>query len=928
MIDRDWNTYEALPLPEVAGPQFIQLDFEKPFTARSLMVAGGPGRNIQHGELQVSDDGVNFKRVIPFVIPHVEMRHSILERSFAPVSGRSFRLLFTKGDPGTTQITISEIELSGGQRLEGWARKAGYMYPGFAIEKKSGGSEAGSVIARDNMINLSASLAADGTLNWEVPEGEWTILRIGHTPTGATNRPGTPEATGLECDKLSREAVRAFWDGGVQPLLDEVKPWVGKTVRHLLVDSWEVGCQNWTDGFAAEFEKRRGYDPLPFLPAVSGRLVDGVEASERFLADFRITIHELLAENYYGEMQRLCHERGLELHAEPYGNGLFNPLSLGRFIDVPMGEFWVGDQTHTRGNKLSSSLANTGGRSVVAAEAFTASGDAAGWRNHPYSLKPLGDAAFAQGVNRFVFHRYAHQPWLDRKPGMTMGPHGLHFERTVTWWDQSPEWLDYLSRCQFLLQQGRMHADICYALTYCPPDDAPKRDQLKPAPPAGYDYDMAAADFLLDQLVFANGRLALPSGASYRMLVLPDSSGLQRKSLERLRDLARAGALVVVPETTRTEDPIVQELRGAGLVHRGDDLTELLGSAGVKPDFEVLSKVLPAAIRHIHRQTADAHIYFVANPSEEPFEALCAFRVAGRQPEIWHPENGHITPAALHEQADGRTVMPLRFGPAESFFVVFRKPLTAPHLVGVRDERDASLRVEMTASGEIEATISRNGEHRLKDSMGRPHELSVTGIPAPIELGGSWKLAFPAGKGAPESAEFDSLISWTAHPDPGIRYFSGTASYIKSFDLPAGALATGRVIELDLGVVKHLAEVFLNGKKLATLWKPPFRVGLTDAALEGANKLEVRVVNLWPNRLIGDEQLPPDAEWVKVRKFNGYGLKEWPQWLMEGKSSPTGRVTFATWRHYDKDSPLIESGLLGPVRVEFSEKRKILPAAP
>jgi hypothetical protein len=899
-------------LPETAGPQFIQLDFDKPFTARSLMVVGGPGRNIQHGELQVSDDGVNFKRVTPFVIPHVEMRHAILERSFAPETGRSFRLFFTKGDPGTTQITISEIELSGGHRLEGWGRKAGYMYPGFAIETNRSAPESGTVIPRDKMINLSAALVPDGTLTWDVPAGEWTILRFGHTPTGSTNRPATPEATGLECDKLSREAVVAFWKGGVQPLLDEVKPWVGKTLRHVLVDSWEVGCQNWTAGFAAEFQKRRGYDPLPFLPAVSGRVVDSVAESERFLGDFRKTISEMLAENYFGELQRLCRERGLQLAVEPYGNGLFDPFANGRFSDVPMAEFWVGDQTHTRGAKLASSIANVEGLQVVAAEAFTAAGAAAGWKNHPYSLKAIGDAAFCQGINRFVFHRYAHQPWLDREPGMTMGPHGLHFERTVTWWNQAPAWLDYLSRCQFLLQQGRFEADLCYALAYCPPDDAPKRQQLNPAPPAGYDYDIAGAETLLAGLVVRNGRLELPSGMSYRVLVVPDSSGLSPGGLEKLRELVRAGGAVVAPEPG--DAPV--------------SLAQTLKSAGVRPDFEVISGEDRAAVRFIHRKTESAEIYFVANSGGQSLETVCAFRVEGRQPEIWHPGSGRIEAAAMHEQSDGRTLLPLSLGPAESVFVIFRKPLTGTHLVGVREPRNPGITLEMEPSGQIAATVSRNGEYRFTDSMGRSHPLSAKGIPAPLTLTGPWELRFPAGRGAPAQAVFDSLISWPEHSDPGIRYFSGTASYLKSFELPAAALAGGREVGLDLGQVRELAEVFLNGKKLATLWKPPFRVDLTAAARAGTNQMEIRVVNLWPNRLIGDEQLPADCEWVKNRKFTGQGLAAWPQWLLDGKPSPTGRVAFATWKHYDKDSPLLESGLLGPVTLHFAEKRKISLEAP
>ena len=385
-----------------------------------------------------------------------------------------------------------------------------FVHPPRAI------AAASEAIPRDGVVDLTANLAADGRLRWDVPPGSWIILRLGYTPTGVNNHPAPKEGTGLECDKLSKAALDAHWDGFMQKVLDDIGPLAGKALDSSLIDSYEVGGQDWTANFREEFQKRRGYDPLRFLPAFTRRVVDNPAVTERFLWDMRRTIADLFAENYFGHFAELCRQHGLLNAVEPY-TGPFESLQCGAPADVVMGEFWAG----SRGNptvKLAASIAHIYGKSIVGAESFTASAEAGRWLNDPYSLKTLGDLMFCQGLNRYIFHRYAMQPWTNRWPGMTMGPFGFHFERTETWWTQGKSWIEYISRCEFLLQQGRAVADAAYFTG----ESAPVVMRVgNPALPAGYDYDAVNADVLLHGATVKHGRITLASGANYAVLILP-----------------------------------------------------------------------------------------------------------------------------------------------------------------------------------------------------------------------------------------------------------------------------------------------------------------------------------------------------------------------------------------------------------------------
>jgi hypothetical protein len=880
----------------------------------------------------------------------------------------------------------------------------------------------------ERIVDVTTRMDREGRLRWDVPEGQWTILRMGHVPTGKKNHPAPPEGEGLEVDKMSREAMDAFWAGTMATVIRDVGPLAGKTLNNALIDSYEVHGQNWTPRFREEFRKRRGYDCLPWLPVLTGRHVRSDHESRKFLWDFRRTIADLFADNYFGYFAELCQKNGMQFSVEGYGDGNFDNLQVGGLADVPMGEFWIGSGGMMETAKLAASSAHTYGRRIVGAESFTADDVRGRWLEEPFGFKALGDLAFCLGINRYIFHRYAHQPWMDKLPGMTMGPWGTHLERTQTWWTEAKEWLRYVARCQFLLQQGEFVADALYFVGESAPSDLPSRPNLKPSLPSGYDYDGCDATAFL-KLRVRNGRVALPSGMSYRVLILPPNEFMTPRAARHVRKLVRDGAIVVGPKPSQSPSltgyphsgeevrTVAQEVWGsepepngrrvgAGRVYSTWTLDKVFANHRLPPDFEFRGLSGGAKLAYIHRRIAGDDVYFVSNQNYRPAVVEATFRVAGRMPELWHPDSGRIEPAPVFRETNGRTTVRLNFDPAGSMFVLFRKPASGVHLAEFGMEEEPTLREKMpevrilkaryeAADGrgadvtetvrqmvkegnyEIPASNSAFGDPVVNvvkrlvvefeldgkrtnktvaenellvlaewpiGATGRTFELersSAGGVwltawkkgryvgkrsdslpvafeaegPLEMALAGPWRLTFPPNLGAPAEARLMRLISWSEHPDPGVRYFSGSATYVKEFFLPADMVGQGRAVRLDLGRVKHFATVRLNGTELSPLWKEPYAADVTQLARAGTNRLEIKVTNLWVNRLIGDEQHPPDAEWEGVR------LKNWPDWVLFGKPRPVKeRVTFTTWKFWNKDSPLLESGLLGPVVVRSARK--------
>lgn len=864
------------------------------------------------------------------------------------------------------------------------------------------------------IVDLSAKLGVDGSFAWDVPAGKWTILRFGHTSTGVENAPAPMSGRGLECDKLSQEGIEAQFAGMMAKLVADVGPAAGKTLVTTHIDSWENGAQNWTARMREEFQKRRGYDMIPYLPAMTGRVVDSLEISERFLWDLRQTAGEMVIENYAGHMAELAHKSGLRLSIEAYG-GPCDDVTYGGRADEPMGEFWIGGGAWETLKAMASS-AHIYGRPILGAEAFTA-GDRERWQQHPGSIKALGDRAYTEGVNRFVFHRYAMQPWLDCRPGMTMGPWGLHYERTNTWWELAGPWHEYLSRCQYLLRQGTFVADILNLQPEASPQEYKWHERK------GYDYDDCTAEALLTRASVKDGRIVLEGGMSYRVLVLPDTARMTPALLRKAAELAAAGATIVGPtrpmkapgltdypncdaEVTR----LAEELWGQGKVITGKPAEEVLAGTGVAKDFDA-----PSFVRWIHRSADGAEIYFVASNSPQPRETTCTFRIAGLRPEFWRPESGDIQPVAVYSQAGATTRIPISFEPSGSAFVVFRKgageldPVTSVSLNGsqvipppepapeavvrvekavygvpgeaarTRDVRakiqaildggesafvvarlaagddpaygivktldaeytvggvtynvigkdpdtitfpiapgvESAVKVRADEKGGLTVETEKAGSFELITAKGGVLKTGSQVIPASLEIVGPWDLRFPPKWGAPERIELEKLVSWSEHPDPGIKYFSGTATYAKTISMPGEMLGKGRRIYLDLGQVEVMAAVKINGKDLGVLWRPPYRVDVTGIFKAGDNAIEIRVTNQWINRMLGDEELAEDSD----RNPNGT-LKSWPQWVQEGKPSPTGRFTFTSWRLWKKGEAPVASGLIGPVTLRVSALAK------
>jgi hypothetical protein len=1109
LLDHNPDTTINLPHPQPDHPHFVQLEFPQPFTARSLKLTMSDVARLRTclGAVEASDDGTVFHTVASFKV--ADTSTSI---AFDEVTARLFRIRFDSADYKIKQLAIGDIELSPAARIDNIEAKA--LFVGkkeFSAPSKFSPTAADAVIARKNLVDLTPKLGANGKLEWDVPPGRWTILRFGHTTTGTDNHPAPAAGRGLECDKLSKAGAEASFNGLLAKLTGDNASLLGKTFVSAHIDSWEVGPQNWTPKFREEFQRLRGYDPLPYLPILTGRVIDSQEISERFLWDFRQTISDLLIENYAGHLHDLANQHGINLSIEAYDGDPCEDLAYAGRADIPMGEFW---SWVPYGLAFSctemASAAHVYGKPIVAAEAFTAA-EGEKWQGHPFNIKAYGDWAFCEGINRFVVHRYAFQPWPDiRAPGMAMGPFGLHYERTQTWWEKSKPWHEYLARCQYLLQQGQFVADICYLA----PEKAPLRWQ--PTRPSmerpGYNFDGCPPEVVLNRMSVRDGKLVLPDGMSYRLLVLPDSDTMTPKLLGRIKELVEAGATVVgrppsrapglsnYPECDREVRKLVGELWfensykpnaerrvGKGRVVWGESPEQVLTMAGIPPDFEGKPKNSPQRLRYIHKTIGDKDVYFVANKLNQPEDALCTFRVTGKTPEFWHPDTGQIELPAQFSVSNSVIQLPIHFDPCGSVFVVFQpngartfvrsdfeetyapiletttdltntftiagwiKPEAnidlpreaafgssglnvkrndalypppgqeaypepnqagagisvgrngvcvfehgcghfAPVLVcpvpiarwthvavvyrdgtpslylngeyihegvkstfavhpgvGVQHWRNPapfsgelgelqkfsealsgpaltklaqatpipgsipdipSFELFRTPTNTFEATLWKRGTYDAQTAKGQTLHFDASDLPAPLEITGPWQLHFPAGWGAPQEVTLDKLISWSQHPNPGVKYFSGNATYRTKFTLPDAIFGPNRHIFLDLGRVAVMARLQLNGNSSELMWKPPFRTDITSFAHPGENELEIEVVNLWINRMIGDEQLPDDTD----RDSKG-ALVTWPNWLRKNQPSPTGRYAFTTWRLWKKNSPLQESGLLGPVRV-------------
>jgi hypothetical protein len=925
-------------------PGWVQYAFDQPFTCRSIRIRS-KGYNYQAHRLrvEVSDDGRTFREVAGLAPPRSGWQDSsAVTHALPATTARYFRFQYDPAgsEPGAEDLDaakwkqslkVTEIRLSAEPRIHQFEGKNGEVW---RVSERTTPQQVpdAACVPLGKVINLTDKLDASGRLTWQAPPGRWTILRIGHTSTGQVNTTGGG-GRGLECDKFNPAAVTLQFDKWFGEAIRQGGPELAARVLKVLhVDSWECGSQNWSQNFAAEFKQRRGYDLLPWLPVMAGVPLGSADQSERVLFDVRQTIAELVNDKFYVTLRDLAHAKGCTLSAESIAPTMVSDGLLHyQHADMPMGEFWLRSPTHDKPNDMLDAVsgAHIYGKNIIGAESFTELKLA--WDEHPGMLKALQDRNYALGVNRTVYHVFVHNPWLDRQPGMTLSGIGLFFQRDQTWWKPGRAWVDYARRCQALLQLGHPVADVAVFTGEETPrrailpnhlvDDLPgifgpqavatehqrranvglpMREQPEKVsasanmetaamfvdPLHGYAYDSFNKDALLRLAKVENGRIVLPGGASYGLLVVPgaqklspDSTSMSPEVANRLGALVQAGATVLLNRRPSRSpslqdypaaDKAIQQLTaqlpaaataaasttpavfaaGQGRVLQGPYTAESFAALGLARDVEATTPDSQRArgIAWTHRTAPEFDIYFISNQLDSARTINVSLRVAGRQPELWDAVTGDMQPAHNWVSTDGRTRLPLYLDPNASVFVVFRKPTT--------QTADAS-------------------------GMNWPKL-----VPAQI-LGGPWQVSFDQQQRGPaKPITFATLTDWGQHANDSVRHYSGTATYSQSFRWKQPKRRDTPRVYLDLNRVANLAEVTLNNQPIGTTWTAPYRLDITDALRKGDNQLSIRVTNTWANRLIGDQALPADKR---------------PTWT----PAPSPAAS----------KPLLPAGLLGPVIV-------------
>jgi hypothetical protein len=868
MMDGDLLTSSLFRGTSQKDKREIRLDYDGPVTVGRLAVHGNLFKysNPLNYELEASEDGKIWKKIAAVS----QQGNNTVTADFPAVTGKYFRLLVSTK---TENFWIAELDLlpPGGRprvypQFNDWGTSTGRDKDSFEAFRPLLLSD-DKPLDPSRAIDLTAQMKDDGTLTWKVPEGEWLVLREGYTTSGKKNHPAEGDGSGYEVDKFDPQLVRRHSEEGLRRMSGNSIGAPSLKMYH--TDSWEAGGQSWSENLTAEFERRNGYSMRPFLPVLAGKQVKDADTTRRFLEDFRRTQQALVSESYYGVMQEVSRSKGLHYLAESAAASITiaRPLDYLTYVDVPAGEAWsfgnfTSDGNIAGGLRDAVSASHMLGKPTTPVEVFTSNrGD---WNMSPRYLKAFGDKILATGANQLVFHCYIHQPSTDIAPGWTMNHYGTTLNRHVTWWNQAQPWVQSISRSAVMLRQGRTVADFSRVIaddeSIVNPDFADR--QVFWDAPAGYANDWMAFGNLIDLFHVDQGEIVSSAGtARYRFIVLPERDRMTLEAVKKLHELVEAGGVILGPRPAARaglrggeaadkefaqhvaalwgDKPVQDRTVGKGRVLTGMTADAALALLDVKPDLTWTTADATPVIRWHHRRDGSRDIYFVANGSSNALQAVFSFRAAGRTPQLWYPETGIIRSPAAFRFAEDRTEIPVELGPAESVFVVFEP----------------------------------NGKSY-------PKAASVSTSPLK-EISGPWKVSFE-GVEAPAPQVLEKLIPLNKHTDPSVRFFSGTIIYSATFEARIPNPASG--IFLDLGEVREVAEVVLNGESLGVAWKPPFRFDVTGKLRAGKNEVVVRAVNTWANRLIGDAALP-EAE----------------------------RHTWTSFTHYKKTDTLPDSGLIGPV---------------
>ena len=874
IVDGDQKT--GINFPE--GSEFvIDLEANLPFTARSLSLRTTEKALGAPAVLQVKEANGAFRTISEFQISRSNPALNVGFEPYAPVvvsfpatSATTFRLIIKNTNPSNG---LTEVVLAASPRVERYAEKTlAKMHPTplpywheYQWAQQPEPEDQSMVIDASKVIDISKNLSADGTLNWDVPEGEWVILRTGMTPTGTTNAPASPEATGYEVDKMSKKHAAMHFEGHMGEILKRIPGADRQTFKVVVQDSYETGGQNFTDDFLAEFKQRYGYDALPFLPVYKGLVVNSQLESDRFLWDMRRMVADKVAYDYVGGLRDISHKYGLKTWLECYGHWGFPSefLMYGGQSDEIGGEFWSEGDLGDIENRAATSCGHIYGKTKISAESNTCAGRP--FSRYPGTIKQRGDRFFAEGINNTLLHVYITQPYEDKAPGMNAW-FGNEFNRKNTWFPQMDVYTQYLKRTNYMLQQGLNVADVAYFIG----EDAPKMTGIvDPALPVGYQFDYMNAEVIEKYMTVKDGLITLPHGTQYKILVLPKLETMRPELLAKIKQLVNDGAVVMGPAPKRSPslqnqpvaDHEVQKLAaelwgnvdganvksrkfGRGTIMNGLSMEEAFALINCVPDCKLPED---RTIHYGHRTTSIGEIYFVTNQTNETKLINPEFRVKGLQPERWEATTGAMRKLPAYEQKDDVTAVPLKLAPYESVFIVFREKAGQASVSGVE-------------ANYPEPTLL-------------------------ADLKGPWTVTFDASQRGPEQpVVFETLQDWTTSSDDRIIYYSGTANYTSKFTLEQ--LPEGKEVIINLGNFTAMAKVTVNGTYVGGLWTAPYQLDITHLVKAGENELKIEVVNTWVNRLIGDSKLPADQ-----------------------------RKTWCPVNTYNADSPLQPSGLFGPVTV-------------
>lgn len=780
--------------------------------------------------------------------------------SLPETKGADFRLVVHP--PGNAEI---KVELSSLPMIERYPEKTFakmFQYPlplwnEYMWEKQPTVSDQSLLIRSDQVIDITSRFK-NGQLDWQVPPGEWAIMRTGMCPTLVTNAPTSPEGIGLEVDKMSKRHIATHFDAHIGEILRRIPEKDRATFKIVVQDSYETGGQNWTDSMVESFKKKYKYDLVPYLPVMQGIVINSPEMSDRFLWDLRRLVADRVSYDYVGGLREVCHRHGLTTWLENYGHwgypGEF--LQYGGQSDEIGGEFWSEGPLGDIENRAASSCAHIYGKKKVWAESFTAGGS--NFSRYPHVLKQRGDRFFTEGINSTLLHVYIHQPYENKKPGISAS-FGNDFNRHNTWFNQLDVFAQYLKRCNFMLQQGTYVADVAYFIG----EDAPKMTgTCDPALPPGYSFDYINAEVLLTKSSVKNNKLTLESGMRYSALVLPKLKSMRPELLSQLKKFVKDGLVIIGPAPEYSPslvnypvaDRKVRKMSSELWAHQSygkgkvfaetNSLNDVFADLSLSPDCQISDG---APVSFIHRTTEEGDIYFLSNQSNAPISFKATFRISGKEPELWNTLTNEIRILPEYSLNDSSTTVPLQLESCESSFIIFRN------------------KAKKAVSG---------------SNYPQPHILTKIETP--------WNVKFEEERqGLKESVTFNTLTDWTASEDPRIKYYSGTANYTNTFtikELPS------QPIYINLGKVTAMAKVYLNGQYVGGAWTHPYRLHITNHLRTGENNLRIEVANNWVNRLIGDQQLPVEQRHT---------------WIRGDLGNP--------WK---ADSPLQSSGLLGPVHIE------------